>query len=177
MRDRAWIFSGLAVFIALLTLPFWYSLGRAHAAGNPPRLLLPANQKDCVAPAAVMRAEHMKMLIDWREDVVRRGDRRYLAYDGKVYTKSLTRTCLGCHDKQQFCDRCHAYSGVTGPYCWDCHNDPLTTAHDAANALLQRDRQNNFAQNMAPYLPRPFAEHETAHKPAHTTAPDARRMP
>ena len=177
MRDRVWIFAGLALFVALLTTPFWYALARTHAASQAPRLVMPANAKDCVAPVAVMRAEHMKMLVDWREDVVRRNDRRYVAYDGKVYTKSLTRTCLGCHSKQQFCDRCHAYSGVTGPYCWDCHNDPQTVPHASTNALLPRSRQNNLAQNMAPYLPRPFAEHETAHKPAHETTPDTRRMP
>jgi RNase P subunit RPR2 len=75
-----------------------------------------------------MRAAHMKMLIQWREDVVRRGDRRFVAFNGKVYEKSLTRTCLGCHNKAGFCDRCHAYSGVSGPYCWNCHSDPQTVA-------------------------------------------------
>jgi hypothetical protein len=179
MRDRVWIFAGLAVFVALLTTPFWYPLCRARAASQPPSLVLPANRKDCVAPVAVMRAEHMKMLVDWREDVVRRNDRSFVAYDGKVYTKSLTRTCLGCHSKQQFCDRCHTYSGVTGPYCWDCHNDPRTAeaAHASTNALPHRDQTGDLAQNMLPYLPKPFAEHETSRKAAHETAPDARRMP
>ena len=137
MRDRVWIFAGLAAFVALLTLPFWHTLGRARAASSPPNLVLPANQKDCVAPAAVMRAEHMKMLVEWREDVVRRGDRRFVAYDGKVYEKSLTRTCLGCHNKEQFCDRCHAYSGVSGPYCWNCHNSASARAIAATPETIQ----------------------------------------
>ncbi len=128
MRDRVWIFAGLAVFVAALTSPAWYALARGDAASRPPTLALPANQKNCVAPAGVMRAEHMQMLIQWREDVVRRGDRRFVAFDGKVYEKSLTRTCLRFHSKQQCCDRCHAYSGVSGPNCWSCHNDPQTTA-------------------------------------------------
>jgi hypothetical protein len=89
---------------------------------------MPANQKECVAPAGTMRAAHMKMLIQWREDVVRHGDRRFVAFNGKVYEKSLTGTCLGCHNKQQFCDRCHAYSGVSTPSCWNCHSDPQTVA-------------------------------------------------
>lgn len=91
-----------------------------------PQLVLPANQKECVAPIETMRARHMQLLIGWREDLVRGGDRTYLAYTGKVYEKSLTHTCLGCHDKSGFCDRCHAYSGVSEPYCWNCHNEPRT---------------------------------------------------
>jgi len=87
---------------------------------------MPANAKECVAPAATMRSQHMQMLVSWREDVVRRNDRRYIAVDGKVYDKSLTRTCLGCHNKEQFCDRCHAYAGVSGPDCWNCHHAPQT---------------------------------------------------
>ncbi len=177
MRDRVWIFAGLALFVALLTTPFWYALARTHAASQAPRLVMPANAKDCVAPVAVMRAEHMKMLVDWREDVVRRNDRRYVAYDGKVYTKSLTGACLGCHSKQQFCDRCHAWSGVSGPYCWDCHNDPRTAAHGPANTLMRRGRTGDLAQNMAPYLPRPFAGHETSRQTGHESGGAARRTP
>ncbi len=122
MRDRLWIFAGLAVFVAAFTAPFWHA--HAWASARQPDLVLPANQKECVAPASTMRAAHMRMLLNWREDVVRRGDRRYVAFDGKVYEKSLTRTCLGCHSKTGFCDRCHEYSGVSGPYCWNCHSDP-----------------------------------------------------
>jgi len=122
MRDRVWIFAGLAVFVASFTAPFWYAHARASA--RHPNLVLPANEKQCVAPASTMRAEHMKMLLNWREDVVRRSDRKYVAFNGKIYDKSLTGTCLGCHSKREFCDRCHEYSGVSGPYCWNCHSDP-----------------------------------------------------
>jgi hypothetical protein len=125
MRDRLWILSGLVAFVVIVTLPFWSTRG-AKSSSKEPALVLPANSKQCVAPAAVMRAQHMRLLISWREDVVRRGDRRYVAFDGKVYDKSLTRTCLGCHNKEQFCDRCHVYVGVSEPYCWNCHHEPQT---------------------------------------------------
>jgi hypothetical protein len=124
MRDRLWIYAGLAVFVALLTAPFWLAHTGANSAAQIPDLVLPTGQKDCVAPAATMRATHMQLLVGWREDVVRRGSRQYVAYDGKVYEKSLTGTCLGCHNKAEFCDRCHAYAGVSSPYCWSCHNQP-----------------------------------------------------
>src|ERR1700734_312586 len=115
MRDRVWIAAGLAVFVAALTLPFWLAHAGTHAAVKTPNLVLPVNQKECVAPAATMRAEHMRLLLSWREDVVRHGDRRYIAYNGKIFEKSLTGACLGCHNKAGFCDRCHAYSGVSEP--------------------------------------------------------------
>ena len=124
MRDRVFIFAGLALFVAAFTTPFWHA--HANTSARQPQLVLPAGKKECVAPAGTMRAEHMKMLLNWREDVVRRDDRQYHAFDGQVYDRSLTRTCLGCHSKRQFCDRCHEYSGVSGPYCWNCHNDPQT---------------------------------------------------
>jgi hypothetical protein len=115
MRDRLWIIAGLALFVAAVTAPFWSVRTSAKDLSKVPDLALPANQKQCVAPAGTMRAAHMQLLVSWREDVVRRGDREYVAFNGKVYEKSLTKTCLGCHSKEQFCDRCHTYAGVSGP--------------------------------------------------------------
>lgn len=127
MRDRLWILAGLAAFVAFATVPFWAAhFSTTHSRVMGPNLLLPAQQKQCVAPATFMRSSHMKLLVSWREDVVRHGNRGYIAQDGKIYDKSLTRTCLGCHSKQQFCDRCHTYSGVAEAYCWSCHNEPQT---------------------------------------------------
>jgi hypothetical protein len=126
MRDRVWIFAGLAVFVALVTLPFWCAHGTTRDLSKVPNLVLPAHEKQCIEPAAVMRSRHMQLLVSWRQDVVRGGDRKFVASNGKVYEKSLTRTCLGCHNKQEFCDRCHQYAGVSGPYCWNCHNQPQT---------------------------------------------------
>jgi hypothetical protein len=122
MRDRLWIMAGLLLFVAAVTAPFWYRRTPVRDLEQAPNLVLPANQKQCVAPVSTMRASHMVLLTTWRQEVVRNGDRRYIAFDGKVYQKSLTGTCLGCHSKEQFCDRCHAYAGVSGPYCWNCHN-------------------------------------------------------
>ncbi len=78
----------------------------------------------CIAPRDYMRASHMQMLVSWRDDVVRRGDRAFVDYDGRRYEKNLTATCLGCHeDKAKFCDRCHDYAGVA-PQCPVCHQTP-----------------------------------------------------
>ena len=63
-----------------------------------------------------------------RDDVVRRGDRFYINAHGEQVEKSLSNTCLSCHqNKDKFCDRCHNYMGVE-PYCWDCHIIPKEVA-------------------------------------------------
>lgn len=81
---------------------------------KPPVLTKPIGEKNCVAPVEHMRTSHMKLLAEWRDRAVRRNDRDPVA-------RSLTGTCLRCHVKAEFCDRCHAYTGAK-PDCWSCHN-------------------------------------------------------
>lgn len=128
MRDRLWILAGLVAFVATIAVPFWYRPTPAKDLSKLPQLVLPVSQKQCVAPVSYMRASHMVLLMNWRQEAVRDANRGYVAFNGKVYQKSLTGTCLGCHNKAQFCDRCHTYAGVSGPYCWDCHNAPPSKA-------------------------------------------------
>jgi hypothetical protein len=129
MRDRGLITTGLLVFLGLVTFPFWYAKASGATAAAPKRVL-PANAKRCVLPVEQMRAQHMKLLMEWRQKVVREDVRTYSAPDGTTYTMSLTGTCLKeCHsNKAEFCDRCHTYAGVQGPYCMDCHVDPKLAA-------------------------------------------------
>ncbi len=125
MRDRGLIAAGLLLFLAVILSPVWYNLA-ARKSSRRPDLRLPAQEKACVAPVSYMKTSHMKLLLEWRDLAVRNNQRTYAAFDGKSYTISLTGTCLRrCHtDRTQFCDRCHAYSGVASPSCWDCHPDP-----------------------------------------------------
>jgi hypothetical protein len=124
MRDQGLIYAGLAVFLGLITFPVSYNLA-AGKTSKPPELQKPAEARQCVASVDYMRRSHMDLLIDWRDLVVRDGVRKY-----KGYEISLTNTCMRqCHtSKQEFCDRCHAYVGVQGPYCMDCHVDPRQIA-------------------------------------------------
>jgi hypothetical protein len=123
MHDGGKITAGLAVFLALVTLPIWYQAARG-AETTPPKLQIVADSEECVAPSQYMRALHMDLLNVWRDEAVRDGDRTYVGVGGKEYDKSLAGTCMGCHSsKEQFCDRCHDYVGAE-PYCWDCHAEP-----------------------------------------------------
>lgn len=129
MKQHKWglIIPGLAIFAIGITFPFWYGKGKPAA---PPELSLdtPAiaalTEKRCVEDTAFMRANHMKLLQAWRDESVREGLRHYTAKDGRVFEKSLTGSCIRCHEnKEQFCDRCHNYVDAS-PSCFDCHVVP-----------------------------------------------------
>jgi len=127
MNDKSKIVTGLIIFLAVITAPFWYNLGKA-TSGPEPKLSDKAKAaKECVESKEYMRAEHMQLLDVWRNSVVRNGDRIYKNSKGKQYNMSLSSgqdSCIGCHtDKAEFCDKCHNYASAE-PYCWDCHIDP-----------------------------------------------------
>ena len=128
MYDAGKIIVGLIIFIGLFTSPIWYDLSSGESS-NKPNIVLPVNEdiKECVASTQYMRASHMDLLNEWRDEVVRKGNRIYTSPNGKEFEMSLTKTCTNCHsNKTEFCDRCHDYLGVT-PYCWDCHVEPPKT--------------------------------------------------
>ncbi len=117
---------GLIVFVALATSPLWYNGFTGKAAGVPD-LEYPdpaVHGSECVAAKEYMRDSHMDLLNQWRDDVVRRGQRIHETADGRKFVMSLGNTCLACHqNKSGFCERCHDYLGVD-PYCWECHVEP-----------------------------------------------------
>ncbi|MBN2241585.1 MAG: sulfate reduction electron transfer complex DsrMKJOP subunit DsrJ [Acidobacteria bacterium] len=131
MRDRSLIYLGLLIFLAVVTFPFTYNL--AAGSGEMPDLEYPDNETQCVESKEFMRSSHMQLLVDWRESLVRENVRTHKTSDGRTYDISLTNTCLAaCHTRKgDFCDRCHDYSGVENPYCWDCHIDPEQTERSA----------------------------------------------
>jgi len=122
MYDSGKIIPGLIIFVLFITIPIWYNRGTAASVPKP---VLPKDGKTCVLPVAEIRAEHMKLLNTWRDEVIRTGDRGTFEIEGKQYQKSLMLTCMKCHtSKKKFCDTCHTYASVQ-PYCWDCHLAPV----------------------------------------------------
>lgn len=123
MYDAGKIIAGLVIFLALITFPAWYNAATGKASYTPEPKIVTA-EKNCVAPAEYMKAFHMDMLNQWRDQVVRQGKRIYVASDGRKYNMSLSHTCMECHsNKDEFCDRCHSYMAID-PYCWECHLEP-----------------------------------------------------
>ncbi|MHB8880612.1 MAG: sulfate reduction electron transfer complex DsrMKJOP subunit DsrJ [Thermodesulfovibrionales bacterium] len=127
MYNGGKIIAGMLVFLAFFTFPFYYNLGKANARPEP-KLNTPVIQqlaeKKCVESRDFMRAEHMQLLNDWRDSVVRDNNRIYKNREGKEFSISLQNTCMNCHsNKKEFCDKCHNYMAVK-PYCFSCHIEP-----------------------------------------------------
>lgn len=127
MYDGGKIILGIIIFLAIVTFPFYSNMGKAVTKPEP-KLDTPEikklSEKKCVETKDFMRAEHMKLLNQWRDSVVRDGNRLYTNSEGKLYQMSLQNTCMKCHsNKKKFCDECHKYVDVS-PYCWDCHLQP-----------------------------------------------------
>jgi len=127
MNDKNKIVIGLIIFVAIVTFPFWYNLGKASSAPEPKLSEKAKVAKECVVPKEIMKQEHMQILDLWRDTVVRDANRVYKTGKGKTFNMSLSTgedSCMGCHEsKAEFCDKCHNYASVD-PYCWDCHIAP-----------------------------------------------------
>ena len=132
LYDGGKILIGLAIFAALALFPFYFNAGKVNAKPEPktdtPKILEWEKQygkKECVESKEFMRAEHMVLVNNWRDSVVRDDNRGYLSNaNHKRFTMSLQNGCMQCHsNKKKFCDECHNYLAVK-PYCWDCHIAP-----------------------------------------------------
>jgi len=124
MYDGGKIITGLVIGVGLLLFPVFYNAGKAAKAPDPVLTEKAKAAQQCVEPTAFMKTEHMKLLDEWRHQVVRNDQRYHKSTSGKVYYKGLQTTCMECHsNKSKFCDECHNYMGVD-PYCWDCHIAP-----------------------------------------------------
>jgi hypothetical protein len=130
LYDGGKILIGLLIFVAFATFPFYYNVGKVNAKPEPkldtPAILqLPEADRKCVESKAFMRTEHMQLLNNWRDSVVRDGNRQYISTaTSSHYNMSLQNECMRCHSsKKKFCDECHNYMAVK-PYCFDCHLAP-----------------------------------------------------
>jgi len=129
--DGGKILVGLIIFIALFASPFYLNMGKAVAkpelkfdTPEIQQMEKETGKKQCVEPKEFMRAEHMQILNNWRDEVIRSGNRDEIVILGHKYDKSLQNGCMKCHsNKKDFCDKCHNYMAVQ-PYCWRCHIAP-----------------------------------------------------
>jgi len=154
MYDGGKIIVGLVIGIGLLLSPFIYNAGKAAKAPDPKLTEKAKEAGECVESKAYMTAWHMQLLDEWRNSVVRDGERyyrpkkkmrdmrldqklldqwRHLVSDGtrrfapsddKVYYMSLQVTCLDCHSNKK--EFCDQCHNYMGvtPFCWDCHFEP-----------------------------------------------------
>ncbi len=119
MYNAKYIIPGLLIFLALVLFPFVKGIGQPKLVVETEK---PKNSKECIMKTELMRDSHMVLLNEWRDAVIRDGQRVWKNDAGKEFNMSLTNTCMNCHEnKDKFCDKCHNEVGVS-PYCWTCHN-------------------------------------------------------
>jgi len=123
------IIIGLIAFAVLVTFPIWSNVFSSKAAVgaevslDTPVINAMENPK-CIEDVEWMRENHMKLLSEWKTQVVRDDNRIYVAEDGQEYLASLQNTCFECHSNyDEFCLKCHEYNNVS-PTCWNCHVEP-----------------------------------------------------
>ena len=116
MRSGA---SGATVILLILA-------GLAAVAASPQASAAPPVIKiekpgQCVEPTAVMRRDHMKLILHQRDQTMQRGIRT---------SKHSLKNCIDCHasaktnsvlGKDGFCESCHAYAAVQMD-CFECHS-------------------------------------------------------
>jgi len=123
MYDKGKVTVGIAIFAFIFSVPFWYNAVVGKTEIEPELVLTEKAEAagKCIEDTAWMRENHMLLLDEWRDLVVREGYRLYTASDGEVYNMSLSNTCMDCHSNyMEFCNRCHSFEKVD-PVCWDCH--------------------------------------------------------
>ncbi|TVM25368.1 sulfate reduction electron transfer complex DsrMKJOP subunit DsrJ, partial [Oceanidesulfovibrio marinus] len=107
MYNAKYTVPAIVVLLILATIPFWWC-SILVPDDKTPELALPEDQDKCNEAADYMKANHMQMLNDWRDRVVRQGERLYPAPAGKVSEMSMQNNCMKCHtNKAEFCDQCH----------------------------------------------------------------------
>lgn len=114
-------------------------VGAAHATDAArvakPNIVIEKGDK-CVAPAEVMRREHMHMLKHHRDETVHKGIRT---------TEHSLKACIDCHasskngsvvgSRDNFCQTCHAYAAVKLD-CFECHSTkPQSSAKSLTNGV------------------------------------------
>lgn len=123
MYNALGVSAGILIFALIFTSPFWAAwLGRDYTKTG---VVLPQDEKYCIENTEFMRANHMRLLNEWRDQALREDNRQYVsALNGKKFSISLQNTCVQCHSNYaEFCEKCHAANSVY-PYCWTCHLIP-----------------------------------------------------
>ena len=106
----------------------------AHAAPPVIRIERPGQ---CVEPTAVMRRDHMKLILHQRDLTMQRGIRT---------SKHSLKNCIDCHassktntvlGKDGFCESCHTYAAVQMD-CFECHSPSPRPAASANKPVATR---------------------------------------
>ena len=91
MYNKNVVIPGIIIFVGLFTAPFWTNV--FSGKHEPVKLELPKapvkffgeERTNCVEPREWMAANHLDLLISWRDEALRNTKRIYVASDGKKW--------------------------------------------------------------------------------------------
>jgi hypothetical protein len=113
------VVTGLIVLIPLLYGVFAYAISEDKPKFE---LVIDKPNEQCVRDSEYMRINHMDLLKDVRDEVVREGKRGAIELNG----------CRSCHaSRAQFCDTCHSVVGAQ-LNCFGCHYYPESATQIAS---------------------------------------------
>ncbi|MCF7809732.1 hypothetical protein K9N50_01950 [bacterium] len=93
MYNGGKIIIGLIIFAFIMTLPIWYNLASDQDPSLKDYVIATKGVKGkdrCVLPKEEMLATHMDVLDQWRDLVVRDGERIHTTPDGRRFNRSLS---------------------------------------------------------------------------------------
>ena len=121
LYNKKAVYLGIVILVVILTAPFWAGLFGTNYTSTG---ITKPDEKACIENVEFMRAQHMRLLNEWRDEALRNENRTYVAKDGRKWEISLQNTCMRCHKNyNDFCAKCHLSNSVS-PYCWTCHIIP-----------------------------------------------------
>jgi len=138
------IILGLVIGVALFLSPILYNgVGKAAKAPVPELTAKAKAAKACVAPKPYMTAWHMQLLDNWRQEVVRDGDRYYNTNENLWWDYSLDSRILESWRRLVTASDQDEAPGATGKIyykslqvtCMDCHSNKSKFCDECHNYL------------------------------------------
>lgn len=112
------IIASLIIFVAVLSFPFFYNMGKANAGPEVDPQQLAYLQS--IEPALNMTASHPQLFNQWRDQLVRDGKTVYINSEGKKIDINIEKLAAS-GPSGQFCVSCHEYTAVKIT-CTSCHS-------------------------------------------------------
>ncbi len=103
-----------AILALIIALPLIYNISVWATKSPEPFLEKPKGQEKCIRDTEYIRFNHMILLKETRNKVMREGKKVDIGF----------KNCRQCHtNRGQFCDRCHDKVNLK-PDCFSCHYYP-----------------------------------------------------
>ena len=82
LYNKTPVYIGILILVVIITAPFWVGLfGKNYTSTG----VTTPKEAACIENVEFMRAQHMRLLNEWRDQALRHENRTYVATDGKKW--------------------------------------------------------------------------------------------